>query len=58
MVFSMNRYRYKNIIILYKRSWKRTRKVQIFDLPNLASYILKKKKKKDTDDPKLIDRLD
>lgn len=56
MVYSMNRY--KNIIILYKRSWKRTRKVQIFDLPNLASYILKKKKKKDTDDPKLIDRLD
>lgn len=43
MVYSMNRY--KNIIILYKRSWKRTRKVQIFDLPNLASYILKKKKK-------------
>lgn len=54
MVYSMNRY--KNIIILY--NWKRTRKVQIFDLPNLASYILKKKKKKDTDDPKLIDRLD
>lgn len=40
MVYSMNRY--KNIIILY--NWKRTRKVQIFDLPNLASYILKIKK--------------